>query len=390
MKAVAAILILVSLILSGCQTSTAPRQAGDFMLEADEARIWERAREIVDLFHRSGHVIADRQLKDYLESICRRLYPEIDRHPSEFEVLVLRDPTVNAFVLPNGVVCVNSGLLAAMESEAQLAMVLSHEAAHFHLRHAVDGFRHLKAQAAFHTVFGVSTLGYGSLISMIGYPAAISGHSKEAEREADMLGWQWYIKAGYAKEEAQLAFEQLKRYAGKNPEKEPSFFGSHPRLQDRIEEMSRLAADSSVSQPKGGIVGVENLVEPLRGLWIVNALLDINLGNYDRVQLLIDRYGEHRLSRKDPDFYYAKAELNRRRGEDGAAAVVVKICEEGLTLDPHHPGLLRSIGQAYYQLGEWSLARERLVSAVTLDPEYSKNPFLYKYIEKCEEELNSL
>lgn len=376
------------LLVGGCESTTAPRSESAFTLEADEARIWERSHEIIDIIRRSGLVVDDPQATKYLESICKNLYPEVDKHPSEFAVLILRDPSVNAFVLPNGVMCVNTGLLSAMESEAQLAMVLGHELSHFHLRHGVEGFRHLKSQAAFHTIFSVSTLGYGSLISMIGLPAALSGHSKEAERAADRLGWEWYLKAGYAKEEAHLSFVQLKRYTEKNPEKEPAFFASHPKLDERIAEIKKLSSNPGQLAAEPGIVGVQNLLEPLNRLWIENALLDVDLGNLDRVQLLIDRFSNYDESRSNPGYFYAKAELARRQGLPGADEHIIEICREGLISDAKHAGLLRASGQAHYRLGNWETARQQLTEATLLDPNFPKNPFLLTYVQQCEEHLS--
>lgn len=374
------------LALCGCETTnTAPREEGVFMLEADEARIWERSHEATEVIHRTGIVIDDPEANAYLESICKRLYPEVDNHPSEFEILILRDPSVNAFVLPNGVTCINTGLLAAMESEAQLAMVLAHELAHFHLRHGVDGFRHLKSQAAFHTVLGVTTFGYSNLISMIGFPAAISGHSREAEREADHLGWQWYSRAGYDKNEAHLTFVQLKRYTEKNPSKRPAFFASHPKLDDRITEIQSLADNS---KQEGGVIGVENIIKPLQKLWVTNALLDIDLDNLDRVQLLVDRFSSYTANRSNPDFYYTQAELERKRGGPGSDERIVDLCRQGFLSEKNHPGLLRSSGQANFRLGNWEIAKEQLRTATTLDPNYSKNPFLINFIEQCEKQLS--
>lgn len=355
------------------------------MLEADEARIWERSHEVTDIIRRSGMVIEDEKAKAYLEDICKRLYPDVDTHPSEFEILILRDPSVNAFVLPNGVTCINTGLLAAMESEAQIAMVLAHELAHFHLRHGVDGFRHLKSQAAFHTVLGVTTLGYGNLISIIGFPAAISGHSREREHEADRLGWKWYSQAGYDKNEAHLTFVQLKRYTEKNPDKRPAFFASHPKLDDRIAEIKSLASTA----PDGkGTIGTETLISPLKHVWVTNALLDIDLDNLDRVQLLVERFSNYATGRNMPDFYYAQAELERKRGGPGSDERIIEICRQGFLSDRNHAGLLRSCGQANFRLGNWQTAREQMQSATTLDPGYSKNPFLLNFIEKCEKQLS--
>ena len=390
MKQLFPVLAILAAALTGCEsTSNAPRQTDSFMLEADEARIWERARETIGLIRKAGYIVDDPAGKVYLEAICKRLYPAVDTHPSEFEVLILRDPTVNAFVLPNGVVCVNSGLLSAMESEAQIAIVLAHELAHFEQRHSLLGFRHLKAQAAFHSVLGVGTLGYGSLISLVGFPAAISGHSKAAERDADRIGWNWYLNAGYSPSEAPVAFVKLQEYIKENKEKEPYFFGSHPHLQERIDTMTALSAQANADQTlRDGVVGHDLAFEPLRRIWIANAFLDFDIGNLSRAGHLIERIETLAPNLREADFAHAKAELLRRRGGPENHAAGIETCRSALLNTPLHPGLRRSLGLIYFDSGDYRSALTELRDALVLDPEYPKNPFILHYVKQCEEKLS--
>ncbi len=390
MKSLALGVTIAALILAGCESTTnSPRRTDSYTLEADEARVWERAREAANQLKAAGYIIDDPEATAYLEAICQRLYPEVGAHPSEFEILILRDPSVNAFTLPNGITCVNSGLLAAMESEAQVAIVLAHELVHFEQRHSLLAFRHLKQQAAFHSVFGVTTLGYGSLLSMVGFPAAISGHSKEAEREADRIGWSRYLAAGYAPSEAPEAFRKLQAYVRENKEKEAYFFGSHPHLQERIDAMTMLAAEAiSDGANVDAAVGLQATLGPLRQVCLKNALLDFDLGNLDRVRHFLNRYESLAESAQDADLCYAQAELRRREGGEANRAEAIRLCEMGLAQAPLHAGLLRTLGQLRYERGEWNAAAHALRDAVTLEPAYPRNPFILSYIEKCEQMLS--
>jgi len=81
-------------------------------------------------------VLHDPDLQAYIDAAGNRVLG--DRPVPEkvtYRFLVLRDPMVNAFALPNGSVYITTGLLALLENEAQLAGVLGHEAAHIYERH---------------------------------------------------------------------------------------------------------------------------------------------------------------------------------------------------------------------------------------------------------------
>ena len=57
--------------------------------------------------------------------------------------------------MPDGTVVIHSGLLAALENEAQLAAVLGHEITHTTHRH---GYRGLKAQEKKQSLFGIGSM----------------------------------------------------------------------------------------------------------------------------------------------------------------------------------------------------------------------------------------
>ena len=87
-------------------------------------------------FETGGLVLHDPGLQAFVDTVGKRVLG--DRSVPElvtYRFLVLCDPTVNAFALPNGSVYITTGLLALLESEAQLAGVLGHETAHIYERH---------------------------------------------------------------------------------------------------------------------------------------------------------------------------------------------------------------------------------------------------------------
>lgn len=212
---------------------------------ADEKSLWQEADEFDRALARAGKVNADPVLTAYLQGIMDRLYPEFK---DRFSVRPLDGPHINAFALPNGSVYVNAGLIARFENEAQFATVLAHEGAHFTHRHSLQQAERVRNAAAFALVAGM--LGV-PLVGDLVAPSSMFGFSREHEREADAIDYQRLTAAGYAPREAIRTFEHLQGEIKAADLKEPFFFASHPRLQERIDSFSELAkaADSGEIAP---------------------------------------------------------------------------------------------------------------------------------------------
>ncbi len=249
-------LFLLSLFASGCATTgdvTAFKDADDTSkLQGNEDRLWHEARGYDTTIERSGQIYDDRRATAYLQGVMDRLYPEFK---GKIRVHLYDSTQLNAFALPNGSIYFNIGLLARIGSEAQLAAVLGHEAAHFIDKHS---FRQ-RVSAKNASAFAVWAIPFASLAAV----SSISGFSRDLEREADTKGYARLVKAGYDPHEAHKAFEQLAKEVKALGIEEPYFFSSHPQLVERIDTFKELAA----KQKSGGRVGAEDynqVVQPIR------------------------------------------------------------------------------------------------------------------------------
>ena len=180
--------LLFCLLVAGCATTSLPPVTKDFRLEDDERRLWLRSEEEQRVINRSGVIYRGEELEAYLNEIAEKLQPaEVFTH-IPFKVVVVRNPHLNAFIYPNGVLYVHSGILARIDNEAQLATLLAHEMTHATHRHLVKQFRDTKNKTAFLATISVTTAGLGTLLGSIGTVAAITGYSREHETEADKEG----------------------------------------------------------------------------------------------------------------------------------------------------------------------------------------------------------
>jgi len=124
----------------------------------------------------------------------------------EFRFFVVEDPTINAASLPDGTLLVNTGLLGAVDNEAQLAFILSHEIAHVlqvHHRREVEETRGKRIGLMIAGVAAGAFIGNAGLfMAEIGIASVVNGHQRELENQADRLGLQNVIEHGYDPREA--------------------------------------------------------------------------------------------------------------------------------------------------------------------------------------------
>lgn len=183
-------------------------------------------------------IVHDAQLQRYVETVGRRLVaaPQADRFPYTFKVV--NDNSINAFALPGGPTYVNTGLLRAVENEAQLAGVMAHEIGHVALRHGTNqaskaNIMQIPAMIAGATVGGGGLLGQLAQMGVgLGLNGLLLKYSRDAERQADLLGAQLMAQAGYNPLEMARFFEKLAAQAGGRGG--PSWFSSHPDPGDRM------------------------------------------------------------------------------------------------------------------------------------------------------------
>jgi Peptidase family M48 len=154
-------------------------------------------------------LLAERSVQEYVSHLGDSLIPkgaEGTSRPIEFRFFVVEDPEVNAASFPDGTLLINTGLLGALENEAQLAFVLSHEMAHVlqtHYRREVEETRGSRVGL---TIAGLAAGAFigdaGIFRSQIGIASVVNGHQRELENQADRLGLQNVIEHGYDPREA--------------------------------------------------------------------------------------------------------------------------------------------------------------------------------------------
>jgi predicted Zn-dependent protease len=287
---------LLCFALAGCATTSLPPVTQDFRFEEDEKRLWLRSEEEQKVINRSGVIYRDRELEVYLNEITKKLQPpEVFTH-IPFKVIVIKNHLLNAFIYPNGVLYIHTGILTKMDNEAQLSTLLAHEMTHATHRHLVRLFRDIKNKTAFLSTVSVTLGGVGggigelaTLIGALGTLGSVTGYSRELETEADMEGLKLMVKAGYDPEEAPKLFIHLKKEIEEEKKKEPFFFGTHPRLQERVENYENFLK-GQYKDKRGGTMNSEIFLEKIHKVILDNSRLDLKAGRFKIAERGIEKY----------------------------------------------------------------------------------------------------
>lgn len=232
-------LAIMTLLLAAAVAAQGQRQLRPgFNLFTKEQDI-QLGKEAAGQVEKEMTLITDAELNDYVRRIGERLAatPEAGDFPYSFKIV--HDKTINAFALPGGPTYLHTGLLAAADNEAQVAGVMAHEIAHVALRHGTNQVSKANliqlpaALAAAAAGRNQSLLGQLAQLGIgIGATSLLLKYSRNAERDADLLGTRMMARVGYDPVEMARFFEKLEAAEGKS--RGLQFFSSHPNPGNRV------------------------------------------------------------------------------------------------------------------------------------------------------------
>ena len=238
-------------------------------------------------------------LQQYVNEVGQKLARNSHRPNLEYHFLVVDSPEVNAFALPGGYVYITRGILAYLNSEAELAAVLGHEIGHVTARHSVQ-----QISAATAAQVGASILqifvpqmsgGLGdTALNLLGN-ALLSGYGREHELEADRLGSEYLARTGYDPQamvkvvgvlkNQELFDAEIAKQEGREPRSYHGLFASHPdndtRLQQVVGEAARFKLATTRTARDDFLREIDRLVfadSPSQGVIRNNTLYHTELG----------------------------------------------------------------------------------------------------------------
>lgn len=181
-------------------------------------------------------LLPNQEVQTYVSNLGQSLVPSYQRQlPADdpqkipFKFYVVINKEANAFALANGVVVVHSGLFDALENEAQLVAVLSHEIAHSTQEHTWRQYNKDKKKRTALAVasLGLSLFGAGDIAFILDTVKSSmeSGYSRTLENQADRVGLEYMVDAGYDPREAARVWSVMQKKYGSIPV--PFFWATH-------------------------------------------------------------------------------------------------------------------------------------------------------------------
>lgn len=181
---------------------------------------------------------------------------------------VVDSPVVNAFALPGGYVYFTRGILAHMNSEAQLMGVLGHEIGHVTARHGAEQYTKgiLSQVALIGLMISSPKLAQFGESASQGLQLLMLKNSRENESQSDKLGVDYSSKTGYDAREMAGFFTTLQRISGKAGQRIPEFMSTHPDPGDRHNKVDLMARAFQQKKPGSYKIERETYLRRLEGM----------------------------------------------------------------------------------------------------------------------------
>ena len=262
---------LFVIVLVGCVLNAPPALAqsidlpslGDASSEelapATERKLGE---QIMFEVRRDPDYLSDTETSEYLNHLGYQLVAVSSSRSLDFVFFAIRDPMLNAFALPGGFIGVHTGLVLAAQSEAELAGVMAHEIGHVTQRHIARMLAKQRESsvlalgalllALLAARSGGSSSGDLAQAAIVGTQAAMIqqqlNFSREAEREADRVGFQTLTDAGFDSRGMEAFFGRLQSGTRIYESAAPAYLRTHPMTVERISDMQNRTRDLRVKQ----------------------------------------------------------------------------------------------------------------------------------------------
>jgi len=404
-------------VAASCASRVPPIGPGGtaFTSSSDERRLWSEAEREEESLLTRVTIYEDPLLGEYLGRVAAKL-SRLDAGSGGpvIKFVVLRDPTLAAFAMPEGRVFVHTGLLSRLENEAQLATILGHELTHVYDRHfiaftrdsdstkvlnrlremvaslgtpptAIQDSRDQYVGAAVLSRTANAILGLGLKITAI---SAFNGYGREFERQADVAGMAALVQAGYDPKESLKLFRLLRDEAAARGPLEAFFFGNAVRLQERFDTAQQLLRKRYGEEAKRTdlVKSTDDFEARMLTLVRENAALDTQAGRFPLARKQLDRV--LKATPNDAIAHLYNGELHRLQSQraktvaerDTEARMALESYEQSVALDPSYPDPFRQLGLLFYQQKDPARARAAFEKYLALKPDAADAKRVKEYL----------
>lgn len=315
--------------------------------------------------------VDDPEVRKYVEDVLAKLVKNMPHQPFEFHSSVINHPSLNAFAIPGGNVYVFTGMLMNLNNEDELAGVLAHELAHVTQRHVAARLERAQAFTLGSLLVAIAGIALGgpagaaATVAATGAgQSAMLNYSRVDESEADNLGLQYLIKAGYSPWGMTGGFKILRQKTWMSGMNIPTYLSTHPAIGDRVNTITaRVTAMSDNLKNRKPKTDRFNRVKTL--LWA--------------------RYGDEAASLQkftgtDPLSRMGRGIVLARQNRIPEASTAFA---EALAAAPADPLVLREAGIFHFRKGDLQKAEGLLKSALQKDPgDYMASFYYGRYLDE--------
>ena len=350
-------------------------------LESDEAGLWMAMDDIEANLKTSGRIEHDPDLNAYVNQILCKLQPD---YCDDIRFVIVQTPHFNASMAPNGFMQVWTGLMLRAQNEAQLAYVLGHEMGHYQRRHSLKQWRTIRETSSalifLQIVAAGAGVGYAGSIAQMVAMAGIFAYSRDMEREADDIGFEFMADAGYDFHEAANIWQALieERDAADQPD-QFILFASHPTTGERVNTMREMAVQLESQGRYGQTYQREYLdaTRPFRAGWLKNELRKRDFAASQVVLKHLFVTGDN-----PGELYYYQGELYRMRAQEGDLEKAIASYQNALSYEEYPPAVLRSLGLLFWKTRKFEDAKDSFNHYLVVDPDATDYEMIKSYLEE--------
>ena len=234
-------------LLAGCATNPVTGSS-QFMLVSEDEEIQIDKQYSPYQFSADYGTVQDKALNDYINGTGKNMAARTHRPQMPYNFQGVNATYVNAYAFPGGSIACTRGILLSLNNEAELAALLGHELGHVNARHTAEQMS--KAMLTQAVVSGISLIAgsqgaiYGNLASQLGQVGAgalLASYSRDNERQADALGMEYMVRAGYSAE-GMVGLMNILQNTGKHkPSAIELMFATHPMSEERYQTAVQTA-----------------------------------------------------------------------------------------------------------------------------------------------------
>jgi len=329
--------------------------------ERTMARMLYNAEKIEEQMAKSNQLYQDETMIKYLEGILEKLYPKFY---DMMKVRIILSTELNAFVLTNGTIYFNLGLLAAAENEAQIASILAHEGAHVVSGHTLRSQQDTKFIAQDQATFGYRVDDSLEILSL---------YSIDLEMDADEEGFKRLLAVGYDPNEAANIFNRIKESIEALGIEKSSMFKTHPDLLNRAKRFKEEHRGTT------GIVEAKPYLQRTAKLRLLNYQLELSKYQYKTVLLALQ--DDNKIDAYTPEAWFYLGEAYRLRNEKGDLNKAKDAYIMAVKKAPAFSASYRALGLLDYKGNQLKQASKNFEKYLNLSPTAADSAYIKQYLQ---------